>query len=89
MKNARMHGALRWRHREMVAQMEADVPGTRHGLVRMADQIGLRDQVVALGSQTATSSRAVSTLRKPVRGHSAKPATCVICSVLSRTKARC
>lgn len=46
--NAR--GALRWRHREMVAHMEADVPGTRHGLVRMADQIkGLRDQIVALG----------------------------------------
>lgn len=34
----------------MVAHMEADVPGTRHGLVRMADQIkGLRDQIVALG----------------------------------------
>ena len=48
--NAR--GALRWRHREMVAQMEADVPGTRHGLVRMADQIkGLRNQVVALGGE--------------------------------------
>ena len=48
--NAR--GALRWRHREMVAHMEADVPGTRHGLVRMADQIkGLRDQVVELGGQ--------------------------------------
>lgn len=46
--NAR--GALRWRHREMVANMEADVPGTRHGLVRMADQIkSLRDQVVELG----------------------------------------
>lgn len=46
--NAR--GALRWRHREMVAHMEADVPGTRHGLVRMADQIkSLRDEVVALG----------------------------------------
>ena len=46
--NAR--GALRWRHREMVANMEADVPGTRHGLVRMADQIkALRDQVVTLG----------------------------------------
>ncbi len=46
--NAR--GALRWRHREMVAHMEADVPGTRHGLVRMADQIkGLRDQIVELG----------------------------------------
>lgn len=48
--NAR--GALRWRHREMVAHMEADVPGTRHGLVRMADQIkGLRDQIVDLGGQ--------------------------------------
>ncbi|MEK9651144.1 MAG: TIGR00269 family protein [Poseidonia sp.] len=46
--NAR--GALRWRHREMVARMEDDVPGTRHGLVRMADQIKhLRDQVVNLG----------------------------------------
>ena len=46
--NAR--GALRWRHREMVALMEADVPGTRHGLVRMADQIkGLRNQIVELG----------------------------------------
>jgi len=32
-------GALRWRHREMVAQMEADSPGTRHGLLRMADNI--------------------------------------------------
>ena len=43
-------GALRWRHREMVATMEADVPGTRHGLVRMADQVkALRDQVVDLG----------------------------------------
>ena len=48
--NAR--GALRWRHREMVAHMEADVPGTRHGLVRMADQIkSLRDQVVRLGGE--------------------------------------
>ncbi len=46
--NAR--GALRWRHREMVARMEDDVPGTRHGLVRMSDQIKhLRDQVVHLG----------------------------------------
>jgi uncharacterized protein (TIGR00269 family) len=32
-------GALRWRHRELVAQMEADSPGTRHGLLRMADNI--------------------------------------------------
>ena len=50
--NAR--GALRWRHREMVARMEDDVPGTRHGLVRMADQIKqLRDQVVELGGGEA------------------------------------
>lgn len=43
-------GALRWRSRELVAQMEADVPGTRHSLLRMADQVkGLRDQVVELG----------------------------------------
>ncbi len=50
--NAR--GALRWRHREMVANMEADVPGTRHGLLRMADHIkGLRDQVVSLSGGEA------------------------------------
>ena len=43
-------GALRWRHREMVAAMEADVPGTRHGLVRMADNVKeLRNQVLELG----------------------------------------
>ncbi|MBT60100.1 MAG: TIGR00269 family protein [Euryarchaeota archaeon] len=43
-------GALRWRHREMVATMEEDVPGTRHGLLRMADNIKvLRDQVIDLG----------------------------------------
>ena len=32
-------GALRFRHREMIAWMEADVPGTRHGLLRMADDV--------------------------------------------------
>ena len=32
-------GALRWRYRDIVAQMEQDVPGTRHSLVRMADNI--------------------------------------------------
>ena len=29
-------GALRFRHRETIAMMEADVPGTRHGMLRMA-----------------------------------------------------
>lgn len=38
----------------MVAQMEADVPGTRHGLLRMADNIKLlRDQVIELGGTEA------------------------------------
>ena len=32
-------GALRFRHRETIATMEADVPGTRHGLLRMADDM--------------------------------------------------
>ena len=32
-------GALRFRHRETIAMMEADVPGTRHGLLRMADDM--------------------------------------------------
>lgn len=45
-------GALRWRHREMVATMEADVPGTRHGLLRMADNVKeLRNQILELGGQ--------------------------------------
>ena len=34
----------------MVATMEADVPGTRHGLVRMADNMKeLRNQILELG----------------------------------------
>jgi len=32
-------GALRWRHRSIIASLESDVPGTRHGLVHMADQV--------------------------------------------------
>ena len=32
-------GALRWRYRDIVAQLEQDVPGTRHSLVRMSDNI--------------------------------------------------
>ena len=36
-------GALRWRHRSRIAQMESEVPGTRHGLVRFVD--GLRAMI--------------------------------------------
>jgi uncharacterized protein (TIGR00269 family) len=32
-------GALRFRHRDTIAKMEEDVPGTRHGLLRMADDV--------------------------------------------------
>ena len=32
-------GALRGRYRDIVAQLEQDVPGTRHSLVRMSDNI--------------------------------------------------
>jgi len=32
-------GALRFRHRDTIAMMEEDVPGTRHGLLRMADDV--------------------------------------------------
>jgi len=32
-------GALRFRHRETIAMMETDVPGTRHGMLRMADDV--------------------------------------------------
>jgi len=32
-------GALRFRHRETIARMEANVPGTRHGMLRMADDV--------------------------------------------------
>jgi uncharacterized protein (TIGR00269 family) len=34
-----VEGALRQRHREVVAKMEQDVPGTRHGLVHAMDSI--------------------------------------------------
>jgi uncharacterized protein (TIGR00269 family) len=71
--NAR--GALRWRHREMVAHMEADVPGTRHGLVRMADQIkALRDEVVALGGGDSRPSAPTPCPRcgSPSSGHQCK-----------------
>ncbi|MBT5594691.1 MAG: TIGR00269 family protein [Euryarchaeota archaeon] len=65
-------GALRWRHREMVAQMEADVPGTRHGLLRMADNIkGLRDQVIDLGG---------------VEARPAPPIPCESCGELTSSK---
>ena len=47
-------GALRWRQREMVALMERDVPGTRHGLVRAADHIkALRDKISDLGGSAS------------------------------------
>ena len=36
-------GALRWRHRSRIAQMESEVPGTRQGLVRFVD--GLRAMI--------------------------------------------
>ncbi len=50
-------GALRWRHREMVATMEADVPGTRHGLLRMADNVKeLRNQIIELGGHQSRPS---------------------------------
>jgi uncharacterized protein (TIGR00269 family) len=62
-------GALRWRHRELVARMEEDVPGTRHGLVRAADHIkAMRDQITSLGG-SATQL--------------APPAPCVICGELT------
>jgi recombinational DNA repair protein RecR len=41
----------------MVATMEADVPGTRHGLVRMADNVKeLRHQIIALGGNQTRPS---------------------------------
>ena len=54
-------GALRFRHRETVAMMEADVPGTRHGLLRMADNIKeLRNQITELGGHESRPSPPVS-----------------------------
>ena len=75
--NAR--GALRWRHREMVAKMEADVPGTRHGLVRMADQVkGLRDQVVELGGG---ETRPAPPEPCPICGNPSSAAQCKACDM--------
>ncbi len=62
-------GALRWRHRELVARMEEDVAGTRHGLVRAADHIKvMRDQITALGGSPTKL---------------APPAPCVQCGELT------
>jgi len=46
-------GALRFRHRETVAMMEADVPGTRHGLLRMADDVKKLHAMADGGFRTA------------------------------------
>jgi uncharacterized protein (TIGR00269 family) len=46
-------GALRFRHRETVAMMEADVPGTRHGLLRMADDVKKLHALADGGFRTA------------------------------------
>ena len=45
-------GALRWRYRDIVAQLEQDVPGTRHSLVRMSDNI---KQVARQGTPSVQS----------------------------------
>ena len=91
-KNLPMHheecpharGALRWRHREMVAKMEADVPGTRHGLLRMADNIKeLRDQVMELGGQ---SSRPKPPISCPECGSMTSNSQCKACEMRSQVR---
>ena len=91
-KNLPMHheecpharGALRWRHREMVAQMEADVPGTRHGLLRMADNIKeLRDQVIELGGHEDRPKPPISC---PVCGSMTSNEQCKACEMRSQVR---
>ena len=77
-------GALRWRHREMVAQMEADVPGTRHGLLRMADNIKeLRDQVIELGGHEDRPKPPISC---PVCGSMTSNEQCKACEMRSQVR---
>ena len=77
-------GALRWRHREMVAAMEADVPGTRHGLLRMADNVKqLRDQVIDLGGQ---QTRPAPPVKCPKCGSITSNDQCKACEMRSIVK---
>ena len=77
-------GALRWRHREMVAAMEADVPGTRHGLLRMADNVKqLRDQVIDLGGQ---QTRPAPPIECPQCGSITSNDQCKACEMRSMVK---
>ena len=50
-------GALRFRHRETVAMMEADVPGTRHGLLRMADDL---KKLHAMAGEKFSTAKAIN-----------------------------
>ena len=67
-------GALRWRYRDLVAQMEQDVPGTRHSLVRMADNIKMvaKQEPAPIRSQPMKCERCGS----PTSG-----ATCKACDM--------
>ena len=67
-------GALRWRYRDLVAQMAQDVPGTRHSLVRMADNIKMvaKQEPAPIRSQPMKCERCGS----PTSG-----ATCKACDM--------
>ena len=63
----------------MVAAMEADVPGTRHGLVRMADNVKeLRNQVLELGGG---KSRPEPPIECPVCGSMTSNNRCKACEM--------
>tara|TARA_B100000212_G_scaffold342209_1_gene328224 strand:+ start:2564 stop:3445 length:882 start_codon:yes stop_codon:yes gene_type:complete len=68
-------GALRFRHRETIAKMEADVPGTRHGLLRMADDIK------KLRKMAGSSLSSVKPINCPECGQVCSGSVCKACEM--------
>ena len=77
MKNARMHKiALRWRTRDIVADLERDSPGTRHGLLKMADEIK---------SMRAQLDEAIGKSSSPMPN----PTSCPTCGEMTSSATEC
>ncbi|MEC8249355.1 MAG: hypothetical protein VX043_02410, partial [Candidatus Thermoplasmatota archaeon] len=67
-----------------VAMLEADVPGTRHGLVKMADHVkDLRNQIVDLGGH---KSRPSPPQECPVCGSMTSNDQCKACEMREMVK---
>ena len=69
-------GALRWRTRDIVADLERDSPGTRHGLLKMADQIK---------SMRAQLDEAIGKSSSPMPN----PTSCPTCGEMTSSATEC